>query len=329
MKNPLILFSISSLCKAFEEWVPKLHAAMKSCLDLSKNHEGNNDNIDLKYFLDGPAFADVSYLARMCFDCGVYGLEGMESLQEVSCDGLSSAKQSSISSLEARENTEMTDLNNFKDGELNVLVSNSSDMELKFDKCDASSSHEGIVITEEPSEASISDGSTTHTEAVNSNSISTNVEEENCKGNTLNGDSTEIPAVTVVEVNSEIIEPPKITPHEVNATLPKYSNNTSSSHKEISSDVLSTNKSQESSFNSAPNCEPICGLCKSRSAFFRSDIGEANTESSTQHENDSIRSKFLAYYFFLLDVKQLRRTLFMSRGDRRMTWNTFVNCLSG
>ena len=301
---------------------------MKSCLDLSKNHEGNNDNIDLKYFLDGPAFADVSYLTRMCFDCGVYGLEGMGSLQKASCDGLSSAKTSSSSSLEVPENTEMTDYN-FKDDELNVLVSNSSDMELKFDKRNASSSHEGIVMTEESLVDSISDGSTTHTETVNSTSISTNVEEENCKGNTLNGDSREIPAVTVVEVNGDIIEPPKITLHDVNGTLPESSNNTSSSHEEISSDVLSTTKSQESSFNSVPNCEPICGLCKNGSGFCRSDIGEANTESSSQQENDRICSKFLAYYFFLLDVKQLRRTLFMSRGDRRMTWNNFMNCLSG
>ena len=320
MKNPLVLFSISSLCQAFEEWIPKLHGAMKSCLELNKSNEGNNATIDLKYFLDGMAFADVSYLARMCFDCGVYGLEGMESLQDVSSDAISNAKTSSSSSLMVHDNAEMTDLKNLKDGESNVLLSNSSEtvMEHELEKCDSSSSHEGIeTMTDELTEAGSSDGSTSHSDAPTSSSISTNVEEESCKGNTLDSDSKEELGVVVVEVNGDIVKPQKVSPRGVNGSLDKSTNITFSLHDVISKNALST-----------PNCEPICGLCQNGSAFCRRDNGEFNTQISTQEEDDSIRSKFLAYYFFVLDVKQLRRTLFMSRGDRRRTWKTFVDCLS-
>ncbi len=321
MKNPLVLFSISSLRRAFEEWIPKLHGAMKSCLELNRNIEANDTKIDLKYFLDGPAFADVSYLARMCFDCGVYGLEGMESLQDVSCDATSSAKTSSSSCLVVQDNAEMTDLNNLKDDELNVLLSNASEtvMEHGLDKSGPSSSHEDIETTDASTEAGFSQELTSESDAPTSYSISTNVEEGSCKGNTLDSDSKEELGVAVnVEVNGDVVQPLKASPHEVNEMLHKSTNNTSSLHNKISSNG-----------HSAPNCEPICWLCKNGTAFCRRDIGEVDTESCAQQENDSIRSKFLAYYFFLLDVKQLRRTLFMSRGDRRKTWNTFVNCLSG
>lgn len=320
MKNPLVLFSISSLRQAFEEWVPKLHGAMKSCLQLNKSNEGNNATIDLKYFLDGLAFADVSYLARMCFDCGVYGLEGMESLQDVSSDAISNAKTSSSSSLMVHDNTEMTDLKNLKDDELNVLLSNSSETVMKheLEKCDSSSSHDGIeTMTDELTEAGFSDGSTSHSDAPTSSLISTNVEERSCKGDTLDSDSKEELNVAVVEKNGDIVEQQKVSLHGVNGSLNKSTNDTSSQHNEISSNALST-----------PTCEPICGLCQNGTSFRRRDNGEVNTQISAQEKDDSVRSKFLAYYFFLLDVKQLRRTLFMSKGDRRKTWKTFVDCLS-
>lgn len=114
-----------------------------------------------------------------------------------------------------------------------------------------------------------------------------------------------------------------MSPNEINKTQDKSSNISATSLEEMSSNTLLARKSQ-TTFLSTPNCEPMCGLCKNGTAFCGSDI-----ESSVEQENDSIRSKFLADYFFLLDVKQLRRTLFMSRGDRRKTWNTFVECLSG
>ncbi|KAJ7369971.1 Hermansky-Pudlak syndrome 5 [Desmophyllum pertusum] len=134
VKNPLVLFSISSLCRAFEEWIPKLHGATKSCLELNKNTDDNNTKIDLKYFLDGPAFADVSYLARMCFDCGVYGLEGMESFQDVFCHATSSSETLSSGSLVVQDNAEVTDV---KDDISNVLESNASEtvMEHEVDEC--------------------------------------------------------------------------------------------------------------------------------------------------------------------------------------------------
>ena len=78
MKNPVVLFSITNLCRVLEEWIPKLHQAMKSCLEMT-----DGDDSGLKCFLSATAFEDVSYLAQMCFDCGVYGGEGLQSFEDV------------------------------------------------------------------------------------------------------------------------------------------------------------------------------------------------------------------------------------------------------
>lgn len=327
MKNPLVLFSISSLCRAFEEWIPKLHGATKSCLELNKNSDGNNTNIDLKYFLDGPAFADVSYLARMCFDCGVYGLEGMEPFQDVFCNATSSSETSSSGSLVVQDNAEVTDV---KDDISNVLESTALEtvMEHEVDECTPSTSHEDVETTDESIQAGFSDGSTSHSDAATSPSISTNVDEESFKAKTLDSDSGDVLGNAAVDVNSGSVEPLKASPHEDSGTLYNSTDTSVFSHEELSSNPSLAQK-KRSSLHSTPNCELICLQCKNGTAFCSIDIGEVNTESSAQQQIDSIRSKFLAFYFFLLDVKQLRRTLFMSRGDRRRTWNTFVDCLSG
>ena len=320
MKNPLVLFSISSLRKAFEEWIPKLHGAMKSCLQLNKNSDGNNSKIDLKYFLDDPAFADVSYLTRMCFDCGVYGLKGMESLLDVSCDATSSEERSLRSSSVVEDNIEMTGVTNSKDDVSSTLVPNSSETvkEDEVHECDCSSLHEGFEASDESTQAGSSDGSTSYTDELTSPSISTSVVEVNCTGDALKSGSGD-----VVDVHHDNVEQLKVSPDDINRTQHKSSDISATSIEEISSNALSAGKSQ-TTFLPAPNCEPMCGLCKNGTAFCGSDV-----ESSVEQENDSVRSKFLAYYFFLLDVKQLRRTLFMSKGDRRKTWNAFVECLSG
>lgn len=320
MKNPLVLFSITSLRRAFEEWIPKLHGAMKSCIELNKNNDENNSNIDLKYFLDEPAFADVSYLTRMCFDCGVYGLKGMESLLNVSCDAISSEKTSLRSSSVVEDSVEMTNVTNSKDDVSSILVPNSSETvkEDEARECESSSLHEGFEATDESTQAGFSDGSTSHIDEPTSPSISTSVVDKRSTGDALKSDSGD-----VADVNRDIVEQLKVSPNEINKTQDKSSNISATSLEEMSSNTLSARKSQ-TTFLSTPKCEPMCGLCKNGTAFCGSDF-----ESSVEQENDSIRSKFLADYFFLLDVKQLRRTLFMSRGDRRKTWNTFVECLSG
>lgn len=315
MKNPLVLFSISSLRQAFDEWIPKLHRAMKSCLELKNNNDGNNSKIDLEYFLDGPSFADVSYLTRMCFDCGVYGLKGMEPLLDVSCDAISNEKTSPLTSLVVEDNIEMTDVIYSKDYASSVVVSNSSEIvkEDEVHECDSSSLVEGFEATDESKQVGSSDECALHVDESTSPSSRT-VAEESCKGGPLNIDS---------DVNPDIVEQLEVSPDDINRTQHESSGISATSLEEMSSNTSSARKIQ-ATFHSKPDCEPVCELCKNGTAFCGND-----TESSVEQENDSTRAKFLAYYFFLLDVKQLRRTLFMSRGDRRKTWNTFVECLSG
>lgn len=78
-----MLFSISSFCKVLEEWVFKLYVVMKSCYEFNKNIDKNNIKVDLKLFFDEFVFGDVVYLIRMCFDCGVFGVEGMVCLEDL------------------------------------------------------------------------------------------------------------------------------------------------------------------------------------------------------------------------------------------------------
>ena len=319
MKNPLILFSISSLRQAFEKWIPNLHEAMKSCLDLNINSDANNTKIDLKYFLDEPSLADVSYLTRMCFDCGVYGFKGLESLLDASCDAISSEKTSRTSSM-VEDNIEMTDVTQSKDDVSSIVVPKTSKTVKEDDahECDSSSLVEGSKVIDESTQAGSSDECTSHIDEPISPSISTNFEVESCQESALKSDPSD-----VVVVNRDCVEQMELSNDDVNRTQHKSSDISATTLEEISSNASSARKSQ-ATFNSTPNCELICGLCENGTAFCESTI-----KSSAEQENDSIRSKFLTCYFFLLDVKQLRRTLFMSRGDRRKTWNTLVECLSG
>ena len=315
MKNPVVLFSISSLRQAFEEWIPKLHAAMKSCLELNINNDANNTKIDLKYFLDEPSFADVSYLTRMCFDCRVYGLKGMESLLDVSCDAISSEKASSRTSSLVEDNIEMNDASNSKDDVSSIVVPNSAETvnEDEAHECNSSSLHEGFKATDESTQAASPNECALHIDEPIPPSVSTNVME----GSGLKSESED------VEINCDIVEQLEVSSDDTNRTQHNSSDICATSLEEISSNASSARKSQ-AAFHLAPNCEPVYGLCENGTAFCGSDIA-----SCVEQENDSTRAKFLAYYFFLLDVNQLRRTLFLSRGDRRKTWNTFIECMSG
>lgn len=290
---------------------------MKSCLELNHNNDANNSKIDLIYFLDKPSFANVSYLTQMCFDCGVYGLKGMESLRDVSCDAISSDKTSSRTSSVVEDNTEVTDVAQSKDDVSSIVVPKTSET-VKEDEayeCDSSSLVEGFEATGESIKAGYS---ASHIDEPIPSSISTNMMEESCQGSALKSDSGD-----VVEINCDIVEQLEVLPDDTNRTQRKSSDISAPSLDEVSSNTSSARKSQATLY-SVPNCEPLCGLCDNGTAFCGKD-----TDSSVEQENDSIRSKFLAYYFFLLDIKQLRRTLFLSRGDRRKTWDAFVECLSG
>ena len=289
---------------------------MKSCLELNNNSDTNNPKIDLKYFLDEPSFADVSYLTRMCFDCGVYGLKGMESFLDVFYDAISSEKTSSCASSVVEDNIEMTDATNSRDDVSGIVAHNSAETVKKDEarECDSSSLVEGFEATDESKQAGSPDECTSHGDETIHPSISTNVAEEGGKGSTFKCDS---------DVNRDIVELLEVSPDDINRTQNEISDISATSLEELSSNASSAGKGQ-ATFLSTPNCPPTCGLCKSGTAFCGND-----SESSVEQENDNTRSKFLANYFFLLDVKQLRRTLFMSRGDRRKTWNTLVECLSG
>ena len=288
---------------------------MKSCLELNNNNDGNNSKIDLQYFLDAPSFADVSYLTRMCFDCGVYGLKGMESLLDISCDAISNEKTSPPTSSVVEDNIEMTDVIYSKDYASSVVVSDSSETvkEDEVHECDSSSLVEDFEATDESKQAGSPGECASHVDESTSPSSRT-VAEESCKGDSLNIDS---------DVNPDIVEQLEVSPDDINRTQHESSGISATSLDEMSGNTSSARKIQ-ATFHSKPDCELMCELCKNGTAFWGND-----TENSVEQENDSTRAKFLAYYFFLLDVKQLRRTLFMSRGDRRKTWNTFVECLSG
>lgn len=56
---------------------------MKSCFELNVNFEDSNNEVMLKSFLNVFVFDNVFYLVWMCFDCGVYGLDGLKCLEYV------------------------------------------------------------------------------------------------------------------------------------------------------------------------------------------------------------------------------------------------------
>ena len=336
MKNPVILFSISSLCRTFEEWIPKLHEAMKSCIELNVNHDDSHTEIDLKSFLDGSAFDDVSYLAQMCFDCGVYGLEGLELLDDVYNQKKRISETSSNGCLLVQDTKEVTDEDISRDVSSDNVVSSASDkcVEGEFAKC-IPISYESGERSEETKEAdklcsADTNTSTPHTVASTPPSTSSGVMEEvNFNVKAFNEDPEENTLETAVDNgNSDSGDLLSTLAHDVNGTIQNHTDNDVSSHEVVSRNSL-LSQSTISSLQSEQSCERKCWQCENESAFCRRDNGKVSDDSSVQQQDDSIRSRFLSYYFFLLDAKRLRRTLLMSRGDRGKTWRTFIDCLSG
>jgi len=332
VKNPIILFSIRSLCQAFEDWIPKLHEAMKSCVELDVS--SRNGNIDLKSFLDGYAFDDVSYLAQMCFDCGIYGLEGLESLEGV-YNVKTISKASSNGCVVVQDKKEISNVNISRDDNPDKIVSNTSEtvVERQFTE-HIPTSHEGVEGIDESSQTHLSsaDSDVSSPNADASTSLftsSTFTEEGNFNVKASNAYSRESTMeIASDDVNSDCIGTLKASPREANWTKQNSADNAVFSHEDISRNS-SLGQKMISSLQSVQSCEQMCWQCESKTAFCRNYSGRVSDKGPAQKEDDISRSRFLSFYFFLLDVKRLRRTLLMSKGDRQKTWRTFIDCLSG
>ena len=333
VKNPVILFSITSLCHVFEEWIPKLHKAMKSCLELSMNDNETNTEISLKYFLKETAFEDVSYLAQMCFDCGVYGLEGLQSLEDFSNNKKTMRKTSSSGSLVEQENMQITDTGASKSYISDELVLNTSEraLEQEFSECVPTScdverrdeSSQFHLSTDDAQASSLHSDESTPLISINvveEDNFNVKMWDEDFGENTL-----DIPAVNT---NNDTIASLNTSPHEVHRTMQNSADNTVSSLEEIPRDSLLA-KDVSGGSGLGQSCEQMCWQCENGTAFCGRDNDKVRDKFLLQQNIDSIRSRFLSYFFFLLDVKRLRCTLLMSRGDRRKSWRTFVDSISG
>ena len=329
MKNPVILFSIRSLCQTFEEWVPNLHKALKSCHELKASINGSDTAIALTTFLDASAFDDISYLTQMCFDCGVYGLEGLDALD----DAHNQTKTANVLGQDKEENINDGDS---KDSNLGELTSSGSQaiLQPETDVCAPTVSHGSTEGVAGSSQVDFSLANTNAFAIDNDSSASclTKKEIEEGKPNEVasdEGSEERIPPITVTDIGVDRTEPKKVSPREVNVTTQNSVDNISFP-EEISEDTLLAQETT-SSLKSAQSSDRVCSQCENNTAFCKSDSSmelKDNGESCIQQTNDTIRSRFLSYYFFLLDVKRLRRTLLMSKGERRKTWSTFIHCLS-
>lgn len=329
VKNPVILFSIRSLCQTFEEWVPNLHKALKSCHELKASINGSDTAIALTTFLDASAFDDISYLTQMCFDCGVYGREGLDALD----DAQNQTETANVVDQDKEQNINDGDS---KDSNLGELTSIGSQAILQtetgaFAPAVSLESTEGVAGSSQVDFFLVN----TNALAIDSDlsaSCLTRKEIEEGKTNEVSSDEgsqERTPTVTVTDVSVDITEPMKDLLSEVNATTQNSIDNISFP-EEISEDNLLAQETT-SSLKSAQSSDRICSQCENNTAFCKSnssmELGN-NGESCTRQTNDMIRSRFLSYYFFLLDVKRLRRTLLMSKGERQKTWNTLIHCLS-
>ena len=327
MKNLVVLFSIRNLCRMFEDWIPKLHEATKSCFELNTNNNGSNSEIDLKSFMSGSAFHDVSHLTQMCFDCGVYGVEGLESLEDAHSQTKITSK--TYPDVVLQDIREITDLGGSREGHSNEIASKTSEttMDHEFVEC-VPVSRAGVMGAGESNQVQLSLGNADSFILDNDSStpLSTNteVEEGNSNEKASDEDSVETTlTLAVTDINNDCTEPPKASSH-VKTSI----DNSISSREEMFRSPLSA-QDPTSSLHSAQGFERVCWHCETETAFCKSNGMEGTDEFSVQMKNDSIRSRFLSYYFFLFDVKRLRRTLFMSKGDRRKTWSSFMDCLSG
>lgn len=327
MKNPVVLFSITSLCRVLEEWIPKLHQAMKNCLEMANRADsGSNDN-GLKGFLSATAFEDVSYLAQMCFDCGVYGSEGLQSFEDV---------------VRSKGTTTKTPLSGFpveqdksETNDVVILISNDTnkpESNRESDQLDSESiptSH-GDVRATKSSEGHLPSSGT------NPVSLSTGefsppsirisvVKDENFDAETADEESGESTSDTLGEnTKRQTDKPLNRMLGDLNKSPQSSVDETVSSPTEMLKNAILSQDSS-SGLQSLQSYERICVQCENGTTFFENN-GEQVYDTNF---NDETRSRFLSYHFWLMDVKRLRRALLMSKGERKKTWSTFMDCLSG
>ena len=268
----------------------------------------------------------------MCFDCGVYGVGGLESLEDAHSQTKITSK--AVPDVVLQDSQEITDVGGSREGDSNETASKTSEttMDHEFAEC-VPVSREGAMGAGESNQVQLPLGNagafTLDNDSSTSRSTNTEVKEGNPNEKASDEDSVEdTSTVAVPDISSDCTEPLKASSHEGNATLKNSTDNSVSSHEETFRHSLSS-QDPTSSLHSAQSYERVCWQCENETAFCKSSGMEGTDEISTQMKNDSIRSRFLSYYFFLFDVKRLRRTLFMSKGDRRKTWSTFMDCLEG
>lgn len=286
----------------------------------------------MKSFMSGSAFHDVSYLTQMCFDCGVYGVEGLGSLEDAHSQTKITSK--TVPDVVLQDSQEITDVGGSREGHSNEIASKTSETSVdhEFAEC-VPISREGVMGAGESNQVQLplgnADGFILDNDSSTSRSSNTEVKEGNSNEKASDEDSVETTLpLDVPDINSDCTEPLKASSHEENATVKTSTDSSISSHEEMFKHSLSA-QDPTSSLHSAHSWEWVCRQCENKISFCKSDGMEGTDETSAQMKNDNIRSRFLSYYFFLFDVKRLRRTLFMSKGDRRKTWGTFMDCLSG
>lgn len=326
MKNPAVLFSINSLCKTLEDWIPKLHAATKSCFELNATWKNSNAEIELKSFLNEDAFGNVSYLTQMCFDCGVYGLEGLKCVEDAQNVAENTNKLSP--DLEIQYSKENGNVKDPSECELDDVTSDAAPEQIP--KVSESGSTPLLVGVESigvsrPTEvpSASENGLATKTDASTSRSISSESEERKLELNGTMEDGGEVASAAPLSVSDRDIVRQQncVTGTSASGSFPL-----NGEMPETATQV----QSDTTRLQSVANCERICQHCENKTAFFKpSDEMEDHNENPTQQQVDSYRSRFLAYYFFLFDVKRLRRTLHFIKGDKWKTWRIFMDSLSG
>ena len=320
MKNPVVLFSITSLCRVLEEWIPNLHEAMKSCLEMTDRDDSGSNNNGLKRFLSATAFEDVSYLAQMCFDCGVYGSEGLQSFEDV---------------VRSKDTTTKTPLRGFPveqdkpetNGDTDKPESNRESDQLASESVPtshgdvrATKTSEGHLPSAGTHPASLSRGGfslpSIRLSVVRDENFDTETADEESGKNTLDTLGENAKRQTDKPLNRMLGDLNESTQSSVDETV--------SAPTEMSQNAILSQDSS-SGLQSLQSYERICVQCENGTTFFENN-GEQVYDTNF---DDETRSRFLSYHFWLMDVRRLRRALLMSKGERKKTWSTFMGCLSG
>ena len=322
MKNPVVLFSITSLCRVLEEWIPKLHEAIKSCLEMT-----DGDDSGLKRFLSATAFEDVSYLAQMCFDCGVYGSEGLQSFEDVVRSKGTTTKTPLSGFPVEQDKSETNDVVILISDDTNKPKSNRESDQLASESIPtshgdarATKSSEGHLSSAGTNPSSLSTGKfsppSIRISVVKDENFDAETADEESGKNTLNTLGENAKRQTDKPLNrmlGDLIKSPQSSVDETVSAPTEMSQNA----------ILSQDSS--SGLQSLQSYDRICVQCENGTTFFENNREQVYDTNF----NDETRSRFLSYHFWLMDVRRLRRALLMSKGERKKTWSTFMGCLSG